>query len=81
MPQRSAGDRAKITIGECCPRPGFKHCHSKHRVESTDLRNGLKEKAFGERLDAGKKIHVENYFQAWCVGNGLVMFFLSYKYF
>lgn len=62
MPQRSAGDRAKIIIGECCPRLGFKHCDSKSTVESTDLRNGLKEKAFGERLDAEKEIYVENYF-------------------
>lgn len=31
-------------------------------MESTDLRNGVKEKAFGKRLDAEKERHLENYF-------------------
>lgn len=34
---------------------------SKCRVESTDLGNGVKKKAFGERLDAEKERHSENY--------------------
>lgn len=73
--------RGKIITGEL-PRPAFKHVTLKCLVESTDLRNDVKEKekAFGKRLDAEKKRHIENQFQAWCVGNGLVMLFLSYKY-